>query len=90
VTFTITGSYLIIVGLDSAAFYIATDSSLRRIIANSPRHEYDFLKSLGRTEAEHIVTDKVNSISKCTIKFSMKISLPSLLNLVTFKDISKR
>jgi hypothetical protein len=64
VTFMITGSYLIIVGLDSAAFYIATDSSLRGIIARSPRHEYDFLKSLGRTEAEHIVTDKVNSISK--------------------------
>ena len=33
------------------------------IIARSPRHEYDF-KSLGRTEAEHIVTNKVNSISK--------------------------
>ncbi|MGB0027379.1 MAG: hypothetical protein WBP64_11100, partial [Nitrososphaeraceae archaeon] len=64
VTFMITGSYLIIVGLDSAAFYIATDSSLRGIIARSARHEYDFLKSLGRTEAEHIVTDKVNSISK--------------------------
>jgi len=64
VTFMITGSYLIIVGLDSAAFYIATDSSLRGIIARSPRHEYDFLKSLGRNEAENIVTDKVNSISK--------------------------
>ena len=63
-TFMITGSYLIIVGLDSAAFYLATDSSLRGIIARSPLYEYDFLKSLGRTEAEHIVTDKVNSISK--------------------------
>ena len=55
ITFMIIGSYLIIVGLDSAAFYLATDSSLRRIIARSPRNEYDFLKSLGRTEAEHIV-----------------------------------
>ena len=55
ITFMIIGSYLILVGLDSAAFYLATDSSLRRIIARSPRNEYDFLKSLGRTEAEHIV-----------------------------------
>ena len=28
------------------------------------RNEYDFLKSLGRTEAEHIVTDKLDAISK--------------------------
>ena len=60
----ITGSYLIIVGLDSAALYIATDSSLRRIIAKSTQKEYDFLKSLGRTEAERIVTNKVESVSK--------------------------
>ena len=45
-TFLITGSYSLIVGLDSRAFYIATDSSLRRIIAKSPQKEYDFLKSL--------------------------------------------
>ena len=63
-TFLITGSYSLIVGLDSAAFYIATDSSLRRIIAKSPQKEYDFLKSLGRTEAERIVTNKVENISK--------------------------
>ena len=43
---------------------LATDSSLRRIIAKSPQKEYDFLKSLGRTEVEHIVTDKVDTISK--------------------------
>ena len=49
ITFLITGSYTLIVGLDSAAFYIATDSSLRRIIAKSSQKEYDFLKSLGRT-----------------------------------------
>ena len=60
----ITGSYLIIVGLDSAAFYIATDSSLRRIIAKSSQKEYDFLQSLGSTEAERIVTNKIDNISK--------------------------
>ena len=64
ITFLITGSYTLIVGLDSAAFYIATDSSLRKIIAKSSQKEYDFLKSLGRTEVERNVTNKVESISK--------------------------
>ncbi len=54
-TFLIIGSYLLIIGLDSAAFYLATDSSLRRIIAKSPQKEYDFLKSLGYSEAQHTV-----------------------------------
>ncbi|HEY7083007.1 MAG TPA: hypothetical protein VH500_25215 [Nitrososphaeraceae archaeon] len=70
----ITGSYLIIVGLDSAAFYIATDSSLRGIITRSPRHEYDFLKSIGCTDPEHIVTDKV-SASSSTIKIFFILSI---------------
>ena len=49
ITFMIIGSYLLIIGLDSAAFYLATDSALRRIVATSPQREYDFLKSLGYT-----------------------------------------
>lgn len=36
---------------------------MRRIIAKSPQKEYDF-KSLGSTEVENIVTNKVKSISK--------------------------
>ena len=41
-TFSITGSYLLIIGLDSATFYLATDASLRRIIAKLPQKEYIF------------------------------------------------
>jgi len=63
-TFMITGSYLLIVGLDSAAFYLATDSSLRRIIARSPQKEHDILKSLGYSETENLVTSKVKDFSK--------------------------
>ena len=63
-TFMIIGSYSLIVGLDSAAFYLATDFSLRRIVTKSPLREYDFFKSLGSTEMERIVTSKVNAISK--------------------------
>jgi hypothetical protein len=63
-TFLIVGSYSLIIGLDSAGLYIATDSSLRRIIQNSPRMNYDILRSFGHTKVEEIVTRKVDSISK--------------------------
>ena len=63
-TFLITGSYLLIIGLDSAAFYLATDSSLRRIIAKSPQKEHDILKSLGYSEAQDIVTTKVKDLGR--------------------------
>ena len=62
--FFIPGSYFLIVGLDSAAFYLATDSSLRRIIAKSPQKELDILKALGASEAQEIVINKVAAISK--------------------------
>ena len=63
-TFLITGAYAFIVGLDSAALYIATDSSLRRTSAKSSQKEVDFLLLLGLTEAERIVTNKIENISK--------------------------
>jgi hypothetical protein len=63
-TFLITGSYCLLVGLDSAGFYIATDSSLRRIIHKSPQKGYDILKSLGHAELQDIVADKIQNISK--------------------------
>jgi len=56
--------YSLLVGLDSAAFYLATDSSLRRIIATSPQKEHDILKALGHAESQRMVIDKVNNISK--------------------------
>jgi hypothetical protein len=64
VTFSIIGSYLLIIGLDSATFYLATDASLRRIIAKSPQQEYDLLKSLGYSETENIVASKVKNFSR--------------------------
>jgi hypothetical protein len=63
-TFLIIGSYSLLVGLDSAAFYLATDASLRRIITTSSQKEYDILKALGHAESQRMVIDKVNNISK--------------------------
>jgi hypothetical protein len=63
-TFSIIGSYLLLIGFDSATFYLATDASLRRIIAKLPQKEYDLLKSLGYSETEKFVTSKVKNVSK--------------------------
>ena len=63
-TFLIIGSYSLIIGLDSAGLYIATDSSLRRIIAKSPQKDFDILKSLGHVKTQDIVTNKIDNISK--------------------------
>ena len=45
-------------------FYLATDSSLRRVIAKSPQKEHDNLKAIGASASEEIVISKVASISK--------------------------
>jgi hypothetical protein len=63
-SFLIIGSYSLIIGLDSAGLYIATDSSLRRIIAKSPQKDFDILKSLGHVKTQDIVTNKIDNISK--------------------------
>ena len=62
ITFMIIGAYLLIIGLDSAAFYLATDSSLRRIVARSPQKEYDFFKSLGYSETQDVVTANIKHL----------------------------
>ena len=36
ITFMIVGAYFVVIGLDSAGLYIATDSSLRKAIQKSP------------------------------------------------------
>jgi hypothetical protein len=55
---------LLLIGFDSATFYLATDASLRRIIAKLPKKEYDLLKSLGYSGTENFVTSKVKKVSK--------------------------
>ena len=63
-TFLITGAYSFIVGLHSAALYLATDSSLRRTSAKSSQKEVDFLLLLDLTDAERIETNKIENIGK--------------------------
>jgi hypothetical protein len=77
-TFLIIASYFLIIGLDSAAFYLAADSSLRRIITTSGRKEHDILKALGYSETEDVITSKVKAITKQVYD---EVKSDSLLNI---------
>jgi hypothetical protein len=67
ITFMIVGAYFIVIGLDSAGLYLATDSSLRKIIQISPLKDYDILKSLGQAKVQDAVLSRVQHISKQVI-----------------------
>ena len=87
-TFLITRAYSFIVGLHSAALYLATDSSLRRTSAKSSQKEVDFLLLLGLTDAERIVTNKIENISKQVYNnISTIISLLFPPNRITLENV---
>jgi len=67
ITFMIVGAYFIVIGLDSAGLYLATASSLRKIIQISPLKDYDILKSLGQAKVQNAVLSRVQHISKQVI-----------------------
>lgn len=67
ITFMIVGAYFIVIGLDSAGIYIATDSSLRKAIQKSPLKDYDILKSLGQTKVQDAVLNRIQYVSKQVI-----------------------
>ena len=64
ITYLLSGSYLLMTGLDSAAFFVGTDSSLRRIVQKSPERYLDIVKPLGQSKVQDLVMKKINGISK--------------------------
>ena len=62
VSFSIAGSYCLMIGLDSSAFYVASDSSLRRFIQRSPGKGFELLKSLSFTKMEDAITNKLEGV----------------------------
>lgn len=64
ITFMIVGAYFIVIGLDSAGLYIATDSSLRKVIQKSTIKDYDILKSLGQTKVQDAILNRIQYVSK--------------------------
>jgi hypothetical protein len=62
VSFSIAGSYCLMIGLDSSAFYVASDSSLRRFIQRSPSKGFELLRSLSFTKIEDTITNKLEGV----------------------------
>jgi hypothetical protein len=63
ISFSIAGSYCLMIGLDSAAFYVASDSSLRRFIQRLPTRSLDLLRSLSFTKIQDMIANRVEGLS---------------------------
>lgn len=63
ISFSIVGSYCLLIGLDSAAFYVASDSSLRRFIQRLPSKSFDLFRSLSFTKIQDMIANRVEGLS---------------------------
>jgi hypothetical protein len=62
-SFSVAGSYCLMIGLDSAAFYIASDSSIRRILQRSPDKGFEIFRSLAYSKIQDIHEKKLDKLS---------------------------
>ncbi len=62
-SFSIAGSYCLMIGLDSAAYYIASDTSLRRILQKLPNKGFEIFRSLAYSEIQSIHENKLEKLS---------------------------
>jgi hypothetical protein len=63
VSFILPASFLILIGLDSATFYFASERSVRRFLIKS-RSQYELFLSLGSAEMSASIQRKIELISK--------------------------
>jgi hypothetical protein len=63
VSFILPASFLMLIGIDSATFYIASDIVLRKSL-NKLRSQFEFFTSLSSTKSLEDMERKVNSISR--------------------------
>jgi hypothetical protein len=63
-SFSIAGSFCLIIGLDTAALYVASDSSLKRVLRKSGKDNYDIFDTLGFTKTQDIIAKRVNEITQ--------------------------
>jgi hypothetical protein len=62
-SFILPASFLILVGIDSATYYIASDSSVRTFLFKN-RKQFQLFQTLGSTETFSVVERRVRNISK--------------------------
>jgi hypothetical protein len=62
-SFILPASFLILVGIDSATYYIVSDSSVRMFLFKN-RNQFQLFQSLGSTETFSVIERRVRTISK--------------------------
>jgi hypothetical protein len=60
-SFILPASFLLLIGLDSASYYIASDSLLRRFLY-SHRNQFGLFQALGSTKISDIAERKMNEL----------------------------
>jgi hypothetical protein len=75
-SFVLPASFLFLIGLDSAIYYIASDTLIRRYLYRH-RDQFELFQALGYTKASDIVEQKIRK------------QLNNLENLAMFKSISE-
>ena len=60
-SFILPASFLLMIGLDSAAYYIATDTILRKFL-HKHKDKFEFLQALGFKKTSEIAEQKIQEI----------------------------
>ena len=74
-SFSVAGAYCLMIGLDSAAFYIASDSSLRRILQQMPNKGFEIFRSLAYSKIQDIHENKLDKLSSYVYEEMQKNSI---------------
>jgi len=75
-SFVLPASFLFLIGLDSAIYYIASDTLIRRYLYRH-KDQFELFQALGYTKASDIVEQKIRK------------QLDNLENMTMFKSISE-
>jgi hypothetical protein len=63
ISFILPATFLLLIGIDSATYYIGSDSSVRRFLYKY-KNELELFQSLGSTEAYSIIERRIHNVSK--------------------------
>lgn len=67
-SFSLVASFCLMIGLDSAALYMASDASLRRMVKGTISANFDLFSSLGLAKTQDIIARRIENISHAVYK----------------------
>ena len=86
ITFILPASFLLLIGLDSATYYIASDTLIRRFLYHH-RKEFELFQALGSSKATDMVERKMNEMIRLQIQ---NLDLEMLFKPISEIDDIKR